>query len=185
MAVAIFIFKNNMLNYMTVRRTRHNLRRILRMKDMFYNYEHNINRKISPKLPVYDMPKMINVCGNAERLLNAKGDMLGVKGKINSKFYLYFDFVGEVVDDNGLFESTLRDALANSILHFDVLDKKSEVVASFVPELSEYIDEIRVQIFTSEDGPLKYGVYRMHLYFEKEDGIYTLFSDEDGILSIE
>lgn len=155
------------------------------MKDMFYNYEHNINKKTSPKLAEYDQPKMLDICGNAERLCNAKGDMLGIKGKVNSKFYLYFDFFGEVTDDEGFFEGTLRDALANAVLHFDVLDKKHEVVASFEPELSDYLDEIRVQVYTSEDGPLKYGVYRMHLYFETDEGVYSLFSEEDGILSIE
>jgi len=155
------------------------------MKDMFYNYEHHINRKNYPVTPPYDTPKSLNACGNVEVLRNAKGDEIGVKGKVNSKFNLFFRFSGDAYDDNGVFEQPLRYVLEDSKLYFDVLDKKRDVVASFVPELSPYADEIRVTVYTSEEGPLKYGVYKMHLYFETEEGIYTIFSDEDGILSVE
>lgn len=153
------------------------------MKDMFYNYEHNVNTE-SPNFPPYSKQKELNTCSNVKRLLNAKGDEIGVEGKVNSKFYLYFNIEGTVTDENGEFEATLREVLESANIYFDVLDSKRDVVASFVPELSYFADEIRVQVYTSEEGPLKYGVYRMHLYFETEEGIFTLFSEEDGILSI-
>lgn len=157
------------------------------MRDMFYNYEHRIDHKVSPKLATYDQPKMLDACGNAERLKNAKGDMIGVKGKVNSNFFLYFDFDGEVRSDSGEFEMTLREALESSELYFDVLDQKRDVVASFKPTLDADYDEIRVQVLASEEGPLKYGVYRMHLYFDPGEnmGAYSLFLPEDGVLSIE
>ena len=157
------------------------------MRDMFYNYENHIHRKKQPLLPPYEQPKTLEACGNVERLLNVKGDEIGVKGKVNSAFYLYFDFKGDAYNDEGLREKTLWEVLSTSEIYFDVLDQKREVVASFTPELCENADEIRVQILTSEEGPLKYGVYRMHLYFDPGEnmGTYTLFSEEDGILSIE
>jgi len=152
---------------------------------MFYNYDHNIKQEIYP-MPPLDTANRLNNCSAAKILTNVKGDELGIAAKINSKFYLYFSVWGEVIDDDSPFASeTLREVLENAVLHFDVLDSKREVVASFEPELCEYANEIRVKVYTSEEGPLKYGVYRMHLYFENEEGIYTLFSEEDGILSIE
>ena len=80
---------------------------------------------------------------------------------------------------------SIRMSRYDAINRFKLFSVYQEVVASFVPELNEFVDEIRVCVYTSEEGPLKYGVYRMHLYFENEEGIYSLFSDEDGILSIE
>lgn len=155
------------------------------MKDMFYNYDHNINKKEYPENPIYYTNKKLHTTMAARKLFNVKGDELGVCAKVNSEFYLYFKVDGAAYADDGTFEADARTILENAILHFDVLNQKREVVASFMPELSEYDSEIRVQIYTSEEGPLKYGNYKMHLYFETENGIYTLFSEEDGILTIE
>jgi len=42
-----------------------------------------------------------------------------------------------------------------------------------------------VEIFSSENCPLKYGVYYMKLNFLVDGITYTLFSERDGYLSVE
>ena len=157
------------------------------MKDMFYNYEHRINVKEYSEGPFFGHRRTLEYTNGAHPLHNAKGEELGIKAKMNSKFKLYFDLEG--LDPN----IDLRAILESSTLHFDVLDFKREKVAEFVPVLDDVEDLITVNLIAAEDpekeNVLRYGVYRMHLYIEQPipggTETFTIFSDRDGILSIE
>lgn len=148
------------------------------MKDMFYNYEHHIAYKEYPIAPEGNKKDKLDDYTCVSKLLNAKGEEIGLKAKQNSIFYVYFNFFPQACVD-------IHHTLSSDNLHLDIVDFKREVVASFPVELSDYTDTARAKIITSENGPLKYGVYRMRLYTKIDDIEYNLFSEESGILSIE
>lgn len=148
------------------------------MKNMFYNYDNNIDHKVSSKPPFRQEPcNKLDTDSRAEYLYNVKGDLLGIKVLVDTKVDLYFRFES----DN---EADLYNLLRNNLLSFKVLDFKYEEVVSFPVEVLENLNEAKVELITSEEGPLKQGTYRLQLTVELEDGFYTLYSPSSGILTV-
>lgn len=171
-------------------------------KDMFYNYPGNPGYDSVMTAPVAPSGVVIAKGNAVSPLINAGGDQLGARAKANSEFDLYFRLYGEA--DGGI-ESVAKDAKFS----FDVMDSGGNVVSNavaadgktplldadgnetrmFEPELLASGIEVKVRIRASDSDPvghgLRFGVYRMRLSMEYGGKTYSLFSENDGILSIE
>lgn len=147
-------------------------------KDMFYKYDNNIKE---PK-PIYrPLPKPNRLVGSAyaQLLKDITGKEMGVRAPEGSAFTIYFTFDGFVEDD------TLSNLLSEATFGFEILDKKHNVLLS-TPVII-YPDDCMasVDIVSEYNGELSYGNYYMRLYMMIDGIFYTLFSEHDGILSIE
>ena len=66
--------------------------------DMFYNYEHHINKKSQDK---QDNLNTNNIIGNADMqiIYNIKGEFVGISTKKGNPIRLYFSFEGDIDGD--------------------------------------------------------------------------------------
>lgn len=183
------------------------------MKDMFYNYDNDVMVDNVFRLPLEIPPKDLEFANRPFVIRNVKGDAVGVEGKTNSLFKLFFHLACN--KDN----ATLAELLARGEFHFELLNRRYQVVATFPVEA--YLDDLSlgVDIWTidelpeeeededEEDGdntepddssdnnealgasvvrmfPITPGIYKMKLYIISEGFKYMVFSENDGILSI-
>lgn len=144
------------------------------MKDMFYNYEHNIDRKDYPEFPPCEFPRQPEGHYGAEPVFNAHGDCLGVKAKADSKFDLFFSFEGEIEG------SDIYSFLSEGYFILGLYSSKSKLVASFTGEKFDD-NNLVVHIDSSE---LPCDIYSMMLIATYKENTYTLFNEGDGILHI-
>ncbi len=148
------------------------------MKDMFYNYEYNLNEKKFPEPLIWHNchEHPVAFAGVAVPLTNVKGDVLGLLAKRNSDFNIYF-----------CLEDLCGDGMMNEIMDSDVvcniLTKDQKVVLS--PAVYKFSEDTLVVQVHATDDTLPYGNYRIDLYAIIQDQKYTIFADTDGILSID
>lgn len=148
------------------------------MGNMFDKYDKNISEPKPVYLPPKKKDRLVGTL-NVQLLKNIKGEEIGVSAKEGSAFTLYFTFDGEVEDD------TLSNLLADASFGFEVLDKKHHVILS--SPVYVYADDCMasVDLISEYEGTLCYGNYYMRLYMMLDGVFYTLFAENDGVLSID
>lgn len=149
-------------------------------KNMFYNYDYE--QKEKPHYEPLFTPGEEDRCvgtANTRLIKNKEGKEIGVEAKENSLFRLYFTFEGFVE------ESNLPKLLSEATFTFKVFNHRSQLVFESPVEIYPSEQMASVTLVSEEDGPLKFGNYRMQLDMIIDDITYTLFAQNDGILSIE
>ena len=148
------------------------------MGNMFDKYDKNISEPKPVYLPPKKKDRLVGTL-NVQLLKNIKGEEIGVSAKEGSAFTLYFTFDGEVEDD------TLSNLLADASFGFEVLDKKHHVILS--SPVYVYADDCMasVDLISEYEGTLCYGNYYRRLYMMLDGVFYTLFAENDGVLSID
>lgn len=148
------------------------------MHNMFDKYDKNIPEPKPNYLPPKRKDRLVGTT-NVQLIKNIKGDEIGVSAKEGSAFSIYFTFDGEVEDD------ILANLLAEASFGFEVLDKKHHVILS--SPVYVYADDCMasVDLISEYNGTLCYGNYYMRLYMMLDGVFYTLFAENDGILSID
>jgi len=148
------------------------------MKDMFYNYDYNLEEKEFPE-PLFwhdchDHP--VAFAGGAVPLTNVKGDVLGLLAKRNSDFEIFFN-LSDLCGDGMIYQ------IMNSDVVCDIIDSDYKVLLS--PAVYKYSENVLVVQVHASDDIIPYGNYRVDLYTELNGIKYTLFAPTDGILSID
>ena len=146
------------------------------MKSMFYNYEHDINKKEYPRpLLEPETPEELVSYADMQMIYNATGELLGVSGRQHSKLHFYFHFYGDI--DGSPIWTKLKN------LNFYIINRWNQKVISKIPNLALQENEVCIEI-SSEENTLNKGIYRLHLDAEVDGETCTLFSEHDGILEI-
>ena len=148
------------------------------MTSMFDKYDNNIKEE-KPRYEYCRRPDRLVGSANAQLIKNIKGDEIGVRAPEGSAFTIYFTFDGIVEDD------TLSNLLSEASFGFELLDKKHHVLLT--TPVCIYPDDCMasVDLISEYNGEISCGNYYMRLYMIVDGIIYTLFGEEDGVLSIE
>jgi len=149
------------------------------MRDMFYNYDHHINKKDYPEEQNIKKQKTLEGYADMQIIYNIKGDFIGVSTKQGNPIKLYFSFSGDIDDDIDVISylNNFSFKIVN-VLHEPII---TEADARITP--THNFNEIEVYI-PAELNTLKKDVYRMELSCIIDDETYTLFSEQDAILEI-
>lgn len=146
---------------------------------MFYNYDHNINKKVYPKPLFINLPpEEPTGYSNMTAVVNVKGDMIGVSGKKNNRITLYFNLFGKT--DIRLIRS----------IRFDIVDKYHESLintswytGALNPNMTFIDNQIKVDI-PAEMNTLEEGLYRFKLQVNIDNEWYTVFSEKDSFIEV-
>lgn len=144
------------------------------MRDMFYNYEHNIERKDPPPLSPFDRKSEADGFYGAEPVFNAHGDCLGVKAKADSNFDLFFSLEGYIDGSN------IYTLLSEGQFVLGVYSSKSKLIANFSGEMFDD-ENLVVHVDSSLLPP---DLYSMKLIVVYDGETHTLFDNENSILRI-
>ena len=148
------------------------------MTNMFDKYDRNIPEPAPTYRPPRKKDRLVG-SPNVMLLKNIKGEETGVYVKEGSLFDLYFTFDGECED------CSLMELLSEAQFSFMIYDiKHHELVTSEVEVYSEQCFA-KVTVASEIGGLLRYGNYYMRLEMIVDGITYTLFDENDGILSIE
>lgn len=148
------------------------------MRDMFYNYEHNIADKDYPPMKPREGYKEAGDFSGADLIYNIKGDILGVRAKIDQPFKLYFYLDGEVED------GSLTELMSEASFYVQIYHNKSNELLGEIKADADVENTLVAQIDPAEFD-MSYGVYRLKLIMNYDMSDYELFSGDSGILSIE
>lgn len=148
------------------------------MRSMFYNYEHDIDKKIYPPIKLCGCPENSNTFSSAQLLRNAAGKMLGVAATSDTPFTLYFYLDGEVED------GSIVELLDTAKFFLRIYSSKSDELISEILAEAYSDDTVSVQVDPHQYN-LNYGTYRLQLMMQYQDRDYELFSKESAILYIE
>lgn len=110
-------------------------------------------------------------------LYDIKGRPLGVEARVGGRLSLYFTFEAESDFD-------LVDLLENGAFGFELLDKKHNAILSAPVSLLPDANQAQVDLVTERNGLLDTGNYYMYLYVLYNGIYYTLFDEQDGVLSL-
>jgi hypothetical protein len=144
------------------------------MRDMFYNYEHNIDRKDYMPPHFQESPKSADGLSNAELVFNAKGDCLGVKAKKESDFDLFFSLEG-FIDGSSIYE-----VLNSATFVLEIFSSKGKFATSLY---GEAFDDTSLVVHVPADT-LSADIYNLKLTMILNEKNYVLFSQGDSILHI-
>lgn len=147
------------------------------MRDMFYNYEHDINKKDFPMIHFDNRHKISENYHGLDYVWNAAGDILGVKADRNSTFDVYFYLDGEV--EGG----TLEELIDAAEFYLEIFNAKGKVIESLEAEKSAN-NTLKITV-EANDSKLPNGIYKLRLNMTYENQTYTLFKENDAILYIE
>ncbi len=175
------------------------------MRDMFYNYDHNIEKDVCPihPLPV-EFPEVLASAENISIVNDAKGNEIGVRVKKGMPFTLYFyldDFyTGRSITHD---YETCEEVLKSNTIFTVFSGKHKEIFTISYPtreifdlNLSELcINVPMTSLLKSENeneepkliecaSLLTSDTYRISLSLEFDDGSYKLFSESDGLLIV-
>ncbi len=151
------------------------------MKDMFVNYDNDIEKKvIPPHLHFNDSPHILESEDNISIVRSALGNELGIKVKHNTAFklYLYLDgWVGCGSVDN---------LVLNSQLTFQVFSLRHKLVFEKTFNAADYYDVesnwIVVPITQEESETFDIDSYKICATLTWPEGKYELYSENDGLL---
>ena len=151
------------------------------MKDMFVNYDNDIEKKaVPPHLHFNDRPHILESEDNISIVRNALGNELGIKVKHNTAFNLYLYLDGWV---NGESVDTL---VLNSQLTFQVFSLRHKLVFEKTFNAADYYDVesnwIVVPITQEESEIFDIDSYKICATLTWQDGKYELYSENDGLL---
>ena len=151
------------------------------MKDMFVNYDNDIEKKVvPPHLHFNDRPHILESEDNISIVRNALGNELGIKVKHNTAFNLCLYLDGWV---NGESVDTL---VLNSQLTFQVFSLRHKLVFEKTFNAADYYDVesnwIVVPITQEESEIFDIDSYKICATLIWPDGKYELYSENDGLL---
>ena len=151
------------------------------MKDMFVNYDNDIEKKaVLPHLHFNDRPHILESEDNISIVRNALGNELGIKVKHNTAFNLYLYLDGCV---NG---GSVDNLVTNSQLIFQVFSLRHKLVFEKTFNAADYYDVesnwIVVPITQEESEIFDIDSYRICATLTWPDGKYELYSENDGLL---
>ena len=151
------------------------------MKDMFVNYDNDIEKKVvPPHLHFNDRPHILESEDNISIVRNALGNELGIKVKHNTAFNLCLYLDGWV---NGESVDTL---VLNSQLTFQVFSLRHKLVFEKIFKAADYYDVesnwIVVPITQEESEIFDIDSYKICATLTWPDGKYELYSENDGLL---
>ena len=151
------------------------------MKDMFVNYDNDIEKKVvPPHLHFNDRPHILESEDNISIVRNALGNELGIKVKHNTAFNLYLYLDGCV---NGESIDTL---VLNSQLTVQVFSLRHKLVLEKTSDAADYYDVdsnwIVVPITQEESEIFDIDSYKICATLTWPDGKYELYSENDGLL---
>ena len=151
------------------------------MKDMFVNYDNDIEKKVvPPHLHFNDRPHILESEDNISIVRNALGNELGIKVKHNTAFNLYLYLDGWV---NGESVDTL---VLDSQLTFQVFSLRHKLVFEKTFNAADYYDVesnwIVVPITQEESEIFDIDSYKICATLTWPDGKYELYSENDGLL---
>ena len=151
------------------------------MKDMFVNYDNDIEKKVvPPHLHFNDRPHILESEDNISIVRNALGNELGIKVKHNTAFNLYLYLDGCV---NG---ESVDNLVANSQLTFQVFSLRHKLVFEKTFNAADYYDVesnwIVVPITQEESEIFDIDSYKICATLTWPDGKYELYSENDGLL---
>ena len=151
------------------------------MKDMFVNYDNDIEKKVVPQhLHFNDRPHILESEDNISIVRNALGNELGIKVKHNTAFNLYLYLDGWV---NG---ESVDNLVANSQLTFQVFSLRHKLVFEKTFNAADYYDVesnwIVVPITQEESEIFDIDSYKICATLTWSDGKYELYSENDGLL---
>lgn len=151
------------------------------MKDMFVNYDNDIEKKVvPPHLHFNDRPHILESEDNISIVRNALGNELGIKVKHNTAFNLYLYLDGWV---NG---ESVDNLVASSQLTFQVFSLRHKLVFEKTFNAADYYDVesnwIVVTITQEESEIFDIDSYKICATLTWPDGKYELYSENDGLL---
>ena len=151
------------------------------MKDMFVNYDNDIEKKVvPPHLHFNDRPHILESEDNISIVRNALGNELGIKVKHNTAFNLYLYLDGWV---NG---ESVDNLVANSQLTFQVFSLRHKLVFEKPFNAADYYDVesnwIVVPITQEESEIFDIDSYKICATLTWPGGKYELYSENDGLL---
>ena len=151
------------------------------MKDMFVNYDNDIEKKVvPPHLHFNDRPHILESEDNISIVRNALGNELGIKVKHNTAFKLYLYLDGWVNDES------VDNLVTNSQLTFQVFSLRHKLVFEKTFDAVDYYDVesnwIVVPITQEESEIFDIDSYKICATLTWPDGKYELYSKNDGLL---
>ena len=151
------------------------------MKDMFVNYDNDIEKKAVPlHLHFNDKPHILESEDNISIVHNALGNELGIKVKHNTAFKLYLYLDGWVNDES------VDTLVLNSKLTFQVFSLRHKLVFEKTFDAVDYYDVesnwIVVPITQEESEIFDIDSYKICATLTWPDGKYELYSENDGLL---
>ena len=151
------------------------------MKDMFVNYDNDIEKKVvPPHLHFNDRPHILESEDNISIVRNALGNELGIKVKHNTAFKLYLYLDGWVNDES------VDNLVTNSQLTFQVFSLRHKLVFEKTFNAVDYYNAesnwIVVPITQEESEIFDIDSYKICATLTWPDGKYELYSENDGLL---
>lgn len=153
------------------------------MKDMFYNYDNNIDKKNYPIIHYpQDDSKILESNPTLSLVVDVKGNEIGVCARHTIPFELFFMMDGCV--ENSSIEELVMSCTS---VCFRVVDYWHKIVLEkvFLPDEC-YIgdDTIKIALNQSDVDNFKQETYNMNLTLYWPGGSYTLYSEDNGFLTI-
>ena len=151
------------------------------MKDMFVNYDNDIEKKVvPPHLHFNDRPHILESEDNISIVRNALGNELGIKVKHNTAFNLYLYLDGCV---NG---ESVDNLVISSQLTFQVFSLRHKLVFEKTFNAVDYYNAesnwIVVPITQEESEVFDIDSYKICATLTWSDGKYELYSEDDGLV---
>ena len=151
------------------------------MKDMFVNYDNDIEKKVvPPHLHFNDRPHILESEDNISIVRNVLGNELGIKVKHNTAFNLYLYLDGCVNDES------VDNLVISSQLTFQVFSLRHKLVFEKTFHAVDYYDVesnwIVVPITQEESEIFDIDSYKICATLTWPDGKYELYSENDGLL---
>ena len=164
------------------------------MKNMFYNYDHNIKKDLqaAPHFP-FGYPAILESDPNISIIKDAKGREIGVRVKQGMPFTLYF-YLDDYMTARKISELPAAcDYVIKSICHFEIVSARHKVIYSAEYNAAEIFNtntsKLAINVPLEAASLLKKDTYRMRLTLtgligDLDGKIYTLFDDDDGLLIV-
>jgi hypothetical protein len=151
------------------------------MKDMFVNYDNDIDKKVvPPHFHVDKKPKILESLNNISIIHDVLGNEIGIRVKHNTAFNLYFYLDGWVED------TSIDTLVENSQLVFQVFSFRHKLVFEKVVNAAELYDAenncLALPITQSESEVFDLDSYTTCATLSWPGGKYELFSEKDGLL---
>lgn len=150
------------------------------MKDMFFNYDNNINTDIPYNVEPAELKKLESN-PNLALVKDLKGNDIGICARYGTSFDLYFTLSGLVEG------SSIEELILKSNVSFKLLDYWHEKVLEIV-QLAEqaYIGNncLKITITEEQAKQLRQETYYMQLSLIWDTGSYLLYNTDNGFLTI-
>lgn len=150
------------------------------MSNMFYNYDHNIDRELNCELEPPKIPSLPQSTTTA-LLYNIKGDALGIEVKHQMPFTIYFHL-------EEAFGRSLDKLLANHLVEFKLFTREDKEILNKqfngLDIFNTNTNDLTISVTQEDASLLKQESYKINLSLVGESDFYNLFSRSDGLLVV-